>query len=63
MEPIRDPKILARAEDMFDLCETMENIMRQNLRRRHPGASEDEILDRFSAWAEKRRYVAQASPK
>ncbi len=58
MEPIRDPEILARAEDMFDLCETMENMMRQNLRRRHPQASEEEIQERFSAWAEKRQYVA-----
>jgi Rv0078B-related antitoxin len=57
MEPIRDPEILARAEDMFDLCQTMENMMRQNLRRRYPEASEEEIQERFSAWAEKRDYV------
>ena len=63
MEPIRDPEILARAEDMFDLCETTENMMRQNLRRRHPEASEEEIQERFSAWAEKRSYIPLPSSK
>jgi hypothetical protein len=63
MEPIRDPEILARAEDMFDLCQTTENMMRQNLRRWHPEASEEEIQERFSAWAEKRRYIPLPSSK
>jgi len=57
MEPIRDPKILARAAAAFDLCQTAENIMRQNLRRWHPGASEKEIRQRFAAWVEKRPYI------
>jgi Rv0078B-related antitoxin len=57
MEPIRDPKILARAEAAFDLCQTVEDIMRQNLRRRHPQASEEEIHERFVAWLEKRPYT------
>ena len=61
MEPIRDPEILDRAEDMFDLCQTMENIMRQNLRRRYPEASEEEIEERFAAWVEKRDYVEPSS--
>lgn len=61
MEPIRDPEILARAEAAFDLCQTVEDIMRQNLRRRHPEASEDEIRERFSAWVEKRPYVEPSS--
>ena len=54
MEPIRDPKVLARARDAFDLCQATEDIMRQNLRRRHPNASEGEIEQRFAAWVEKR---------
>jgi uncharacterized protein YccT (UPF0319 family) len=58
MEPIRDPKILARAQDAFDLCQTTENMMRQNLRRRYPQASENEIQQRFAAWVEKREFVA-----
>jgi len=57
MEPIRDPKILARAQDAFDLCQTTENMMRQNLRRRYPQASENEIQQRFAAWVEKREFV------
>lgn len=57
MEPIRDPKILARMQDTFDLCQTAEDIMRQNLRRRHPLANEDEIRERFAAWLEKRQFV------
>jgi hypothetical protein len=57
MEPIRDPKILARMQDTFDLCQTAEDIMRQNLRRRHPLANEAEIRERFAAWLEKRQFV------
>jgi hypothetical protein len=63
MEPVRDPKILARAEAAFDLCQTVEDIMRQNLRRRHPEASEEEIRERFSAWVEKRPYIEFAAEK
>ena len=57
MEPIRDPKFLARAAAAFDLCQTAEDIMRQNLRRWHPEASEEEIRQRFRAWVEKREFV------
>jgi len=57
MEPIRDPEILARAAAAFDLCQTMENMMRQNLRRWYPEASEEELHERFAAWVEKRDYV------
>ena len=63
MQPIRDPKILARAAAAFDLCQTTENMMRQNLRRRYPEASEEEIQERFSAWAEKRLYIPPPSSK
>jgi uncharacterized protein YccT (UPF0319 family) len=57
MEPIRDPEVLARAAAAFDLCETAEQIMRQNLRRWNPQASEEEIRQRFRAWLEKREFV------
>jgi hypothetical protein len=33
---VRDPTVLKRMEVTFDLCETAEVIMRQNLQRRHP---------------------------
>lgn len=61
MEPIRDPKILARARAAFDLCETAEQMMRQNIRRWYPEASEEEIRQRFAAWVEKRPYVESPS--
>jgi uncharacterized protein YccT (UPF0319 family) len=61
MEPIRDPKVLARATAAFDLCQTAENMMRQNLRRWHPQASEEELRERFSAWVEKRPYIDPSS--
>jgi uncharacterized protein YccT (UPF0319 family) len=61
MEPIRGPKILARAAAAFDLCQTTEDIMRQNLRRWHPQASEEEVRARFAAWVEKRPYVEPSS--
>lgn len=57
MEPIRDPEILTRARAAFDLCQTAEDIMLQNLRRWHPKASEQEIRERFAAWVEKRTYI------
>jgi len=57
MEPIRDPKILARMQDTFDLCQTAEDIMWQNLRRRYPLADDSEIRARFAAWIEKRQFV------
>jgi hypothetical protein len=57
MEPVHDPKSLARAAAAFDLCRTAEDIMRKNLRRRHPEASEEEIRQRFRAWVEKRPYT------
>jgi Rv0078B-related antitoxin len=53
MEPIRDPEVRRRARDTFDLFETAENIMRQNLRRRHPEASEDEIKRLLLSWLRK----------
>lgn len=59
MEPIRDPEVLARARAAFDLCETAEQMMRQNIRRRHPQANEEEIRQRFRAWLEKRPYVPE----
>lgn len=35
--------------------------MRQNLRRWHPEASEEELHERFAAWVEKRPYVEPSS--
>ena len=46
----RDPAVIARMEMLFDLYETSEAIMRQNLRRRHPDADDAEIERRLHAW-------------
>jgi hypothetical protein len=53
-QPIRDPEVLARAEIFFDLCETAEQIMRQNIRRRNPGLNEAEVEERLVEWLRRR---------
>ena len=54
MKPIRDPAIIARMRMTFDLFEAAEAMMRQNLRRRHPEASEPEIERLVGAWLQER---------
>jgi hypothetical protein len=41
---------MARMRVTLDLYQFAEDIMRQNLRRRHPGASEVEIERRLLSW-------------
>ena len=62
MEPIRDPEVLARMQRAMDLYEAAEGIMRQNLRRWHPAASEAEVEARLSAWLQKRPYQPAPVP-
>ncbi len=52
-KPIRDPEIFARAQMTFDLCETAEQIMRQNIRRRNPDLDEKEVEERIDEWYRK----------
>lgn len=54
MKPIRDPAVIARVQAAFDLNEMAEAMMRQNLRRRFPGESEEEIELRVLAWLQDR---------
>ncbi len=49
-QPIRDPEVLARAQTTFDLCDAADQIMRQNIRRRHPELTEAEVEDRLAEW-------------
>ncbi len=49
-QPIRDPDVLARAQTTFDLCEAAAQIMRQNIRRRHPELREPEVEERLAEW-------------
>jgi hypothetical protein len=44
----RDPKVLT--QQIFDLYQTAKDLMQQNLRRRYPEASEEEIAERLRAW-------------
>ena len=48
--PIRDPEILKRAEITFELCETAEQMMRENIRRRHPELDDQDVEKRFVEW-------------
>lgn len=61
-QPIRDPEVLARAEILFDLCETAEQIMRQNIRRRNPGLSEAEVEERLVKWRRSRPDAPENQP-
>ncbi len=53
-QPIRDPAVLRRMEIAFDLYQTAEIIMRQNLRRRHPELDDAEIEQRLAEWRKRR---------
>ena len=45
-----DGDVLGRMRDAFDLYEFSEEVMRQNLRRRNPEASEEAIEELFQQW-------------
>jgi len=51
---ICDPAVLKRMEVTFDLCETAEVIMRQNLRRRNPGLDAAGIERLLIEWRHRR---------
>ena len=53
-KPIRDPEVLRRMRILFDLCESAELIMRQNIRRWHPDLGEAEVEERLAAWRRER---------
>jgi hypothetical protein len=57
MRPIRDPGVLARMETAFDLYDLAEEMMRQNLRRRFPAGTDEEIEARLTRWLQKRPYA------
>jgi hypothetical protein len=43
-----------RLRAALDLADSAEEIMRQNLKRRHPDASSAEIEERFLTWVRER---------
>jgi hypothetical protein len=52
-EPVRNPKVLARMRTAMVLFEGAEAMMRQNLRRRYPEESADQIETRLRSWLRK----------
>jgi hypothetical protein len=52
--PISDPAVLRRMAIAFDLYWTAEEMMRQNLRRRNPSATDEEIERGIREWLRKR---------
>ena len=50
MKPVRDPDLIARVQTTLDLYETAEAMMRQNLRRRFPRETPEQIESRLLAW-------------
>lgn len=53
-KPIRDPGVLKRAQMTFELSETAEQIMRENIRRRHPELNDAAVERRFVDWLRRR---------
>lgn len=49
-ETVDDREAARRFQIALDLHETGVEIMRQNLRRRHPSESDEEIQRRLAAW-------------
>ncbi|HEX4954271.1 MAG TPA: hypothetical protein VF017_12845 [Thermoanaerobaculia bacterium] len=50
MQTVRDPKVLERMNLLFDLYETGEHMMRENLRRKFPDESPEQIEARLLEW-------------
>jgi len=49
-----DETAAAKLRTAFDLFVAGERMMRQNLKRRHPGARDEEIEKRLRAWMSER---------
>lgn len=58
MSPARQLSIQQRMVLTFDLYSLAEKMMRQNLRRRHPGVSEDEIERNLIDWLRRGRSTS-----
>jgi hypothetical protein len=52
--PIEDPKVISRMRATFDLFDLAIKMQRQNLRRRHPDASPEEVASRLREWLQNR---------
>jgi Rv0078B-related antitoxin len=54
MRPTHNPEVIARMQTTFELCELAEAMMRQNLRRRYPKESAEQIERRVMTWLQDR---------
>jgi hypothetical protein len=54
VNPIRDPKVMARMETTLELYQFAKDVMRQNLRRRHPEEDDEQIEGRLRDWLRKK---------
>ncbi len=50
----RNPDVVARMEVAFELFDAAEEMMRLNLKRRHPQLSDEEIEQRIIEWLQHR---------
>ena len=50
MDTKPDPAVVLRMRTAFELSDLAERMMRENLRRESPGASNDEIERRLRSW-------------
>jgi hypothetical protein len=57
--PIDDPRVISRMRATFDLFDLAVKMQRQNLRRRHPDASPEEIACRLRGWLQDRSGTEQ----
>jgi Rv0078B-related antitoxin len=48
--PVRDPEARRKMEAALDLADFAEEVMRQNLRRRHPDADDEGIERLLVEW-------------
>lgn len=49
-ETTRDPELVRRFEETMELFDTALAIQRQNIHRRHPELSEDDVDRRLQEW-------------
>lgn len=54
MKPERDSALIARVQTALDLYEGAEAMMRQNLRRRFPQESSEQVEHRLLDWLQDR---------
>jgi hypothetical protein len=60
VKPIRDPQVMARMQATLELHQFARDVMRQNLRRRHPEENDEQIEGRLRDWLRKKPSTDRA---